>query len=101
MNVIYFFNNNRKNSINRIKINGEGCNDPCKIKLETLSFFKTKFNETWPSRPKLISPIFKKLLDSELHHNLQAPISLDEITASVWACGNEKAQGPTGFPSNS
>ena len=47
-------------------------------------------------RPKLISPLFKKISAFELQ-NLESPITLEEIKHAMWACGNEKAPGPDGF----
>lgn len=92
----YVNKNNRKNRINGLLINGEWCTDPLKIKTEAYNFFKAKFQEAYPVRPKLISPLFKKIPAFELQ-NVESPITLEEIKHAVWACGNEKACGPDGF----
>lgn len=44
-------NNNRRNRINGLMINGNWCTDPVIIKLETLKFFQSKFHEEWSVRP--------------------------------------------------
>ena len=74
-------------------INGTWCNDSEKIKHEVFKCLANKFKEKWPSRPKLNNNHFKRITpaDSQM---LEEPISLEEIKAAVWACGNEKAPGP-------
>ncbi|XP_023750827.1 uncharacterized protein LOC111899176 [Lactuca sativa] len=71
----YVNSNNRKNGIDGIMINGNWCTDPSLIKMEAFNFFAEKFNERWPSRPKLVSRHFKQILptDNEL---LETPFTL-------------------------
>ena len=61
--------------------------NPTDIKMEIFNFFSSKFNERWPVRPKLISPLFKKLAPEHRCH-LESPISIDEIKKAIWGCGS-------------
>lgn len=89
-------NNYKKNSISGLSINGTWCTDPQSIKNEALEFFRKKFFDLWPHRPKLISPLFSSLSEDQLS-SLEAPFSISEIKNAIWACGNDKAPGPDGF----
>ncbi|KAI3517218.1 hypothetical protein L1887_16430 [Cichorium endivia] len=92
-----FVNNKRRKSrINGLVINGEWNTKVEDIKQEAYMFFRDKFHEKWPSRPKLINSRFRKL-EPDISNNLEEEFSLEEVKRAVWDCGNEKAPGPDGF----
>nr|KAJ0220562.1 hypothetical protein LSAT_V11C200090910 [Lactuca sativa] len=70
--------------------------DPAAIKEVVFNHFAGRFAEPNKLRPKFISPNFKKLPPQVAKH-LEDPFSLDEIKATIWACGSDKAPGPDGF----
>ena len=77
-------------------INGVWNIEPEAIKQEVHQFFKDKFYEKWPVRPKFINPGFKTL--SPAHCSiLDAPISHEEIKQAIWCCGGDKSPGPDGY----
>ncbi|KAI3751226.1 hypothetical protein L2E82_22274 [Cichorium intybus] len=86
----------RKNTINGLMVNGTWVSSVNEIKGEVLRYFKNKFSESWPSRPKLVSPYFKSISMMDAI-KLEAPFTLDEVKVAVWACGSDKAPGPDGF----
>ncbi|KAL4586081.1 hypothetical protein LXL04_010712 [Taraxacum kok-saghyz] len=88
--------NKRHNRINGLIIEGEWCTDPVTIKSEVLQFFKDKFNEEHPVRPKFINNNFKKL-DANDRDSLDRGFTIAEVKEAVWSCGNDKAPGPDGF----
>lgn len=69
------------------------------IKKEIFTFYRKKFQDKWPSRPKIISPKFQSL-DNYTSTSLEVPFSMEEIKHVVWECGNEKASGPDEFTFN-
>ncbi|KAI3728415.1 hypothetical protein L6452_17051 [Arctium lappa] len=90
---------NKKSTSSRIhglKINGIWVSDPGKIKDEVHNFFKRKFEDKNPVRPKMRSGLFKRLSDDQ-RKLLEAPFEMEEVKATVWSCGNNKAPGPDGF----
>lgn len=89
-------NKHRKERIHGITISGEWCTDPELIKKETFEFFRNKFHEPWPVRPKLISSLFKRLKPDQSSF-IEAEITLYEIKIAVWCCGSDKAPGPDGL----
>ena len=86
-------NKKRKNMIHGITINSEWCSDPKLIMKEVVEYFKGKFHETLPNRPKLISPLFK-LLNLIQRSQIESPIIIEETKSAIWCCGSEKALGP-------
>nr|KAJ0203523.1 hypothetical protein LSAT_V11C500238810 [Lactuca sativa] len=83
-----------KNNIYEDTINGCWSTDPNQIKEEAYRFFRDKFKEKWPSRPKCCNLLFSGI--SEEHRTyLEQSTSLEEIKADV-----EKALGPDGFTFN-
>ncbi|XP_023763808.1 uncharacterized protein LOC111912315 [Lactuca sativa] len=89
-------NNNRKNTIYGLTINGAWSTDVQEIMGEAFRFFEQKFKERWPKRPKLISNQFMTLSEED-SGNLEKPFTLEEIKSAIWACGNEKAPMPGWF----
>ncbi|KAJ9547610.1 hypothetical protein OSB04_020153 [Centaurea solstitialis] len=82
--------------INGLTINGRWESNPKAILDEVFNFFSSKFQENMPIRPKLLSLLFKKLLDTGRSF-LEAPFTLEEIKLVVWSCGEDKAPGPDGL----
>lgn len=77
-------------------INGVWISNPDRIKDEVRSFFKKKFKEEHPIRPKLRSGLFKRL-SAEQREILEVTFEFEEVKVAVWICGNNKAPGPDGF----
>ncbi|XP_023767976.1 uncharacterized protein LOC111916545 [Lactuca sativa] len=92
----YVNNKKNKNHIHGLIINGSWNTDVAAIKGEVLSFYQKKFQEKWPSRPKLISSEFS-MLDPASRSKIEEPFSTEEIKRAIWACGGDKAPGPDGF----
>jgi len=89
-------NRNKKNHLHGLTINGTWTGEPNEVKQEAFNFFSQKFKERWPNRPKLRSNDFSSI--SQADQNFQeAPFTISEVKATIWACGNEKAPGPNGF----
>ena len=68
--------------INGIKDSGFWISDPAAIKEVVFNHFARRFAEPYKSRPKFISPKFKKLPPQVAKH-LEDPFSLDEIKAAI------------------
>lgn len=77
-------------------VNGRWTSKMQEVKHKTYNFFKNKFSENRHIRPKFTSPYFKKLTMMDAI-KLEAPFSLEEVKAAIWACGSEKAPGPDEF----
>ena len=88
--------NLKHNRISGLNIDGRWETDPGIIKNEVWSYFKNKFKETHPIRPRIRSNKFKRLSQGD-SHTLELPLSREEIKRAVWSCGNDKAPGPDGF----
>lgn len=89
-------NQNRKNHIDGLMINGKWSNEVEEIKKEVFNFFQNKFNERWVSRPKLVNSRFKSI-DMMDAIRIEAPFSIDEVKKATWACGSDKAPGHDGL----
>ncbi|KAI3509571.1 hypothetical protein L1887_24947 [Cichorium endivia] len=87
---------NRKNTITGLMVNGKWVSSVDEVKGEVFRYFKNKFSETWPSRPKIVSRHFKSISMMEAI-KLEAPFTMEEIKDALWACGCDKAPGPDGF----
>ncbi|KAL7598934.1 hypothetical protein Lser_V15G26688 [Lactuca serriola] len=92
-------NRKRKNHINGLVINGSWNTSVEDIRQEVLNFYKDKFKEKWVSRPKFISPKFRKLDLMNIEHQ-EDPFTLEEIKHAVWSCGKDKALGLDGINFN-
>lgn len=86
-------NQNRKNHIDGLMINGKWSNEVEEIKKEVFNFFQNKFNERWASRPKLVNSRFKTISMMDVIR-IEAPFTIDEVKKATWACGGDKALGP-------
>nr|KAJ0203968.1 hypothetical protein LSAT_V11C500292530 [Lactuca sativa] len=89
-------NKKRKNKIAGLLIDNNWIIEPEPIKEEIFNFYRQKFQEKWPSRPKFSSTQFSPL-DIETSASLEAPFTLEEVKNAIWSCGNEKSPGPNGF----
>lgn len=89
-------NNNRKNRINGLNINGSWIKDSSTIVKEVWEFFSKKIDEPINNRPKLINNKFKKISDIDKFALIML-FSENEIKDAIWCCGNEKAPGLYGF----
>ncbi|XP_021971461.1 uncharacterized protein LOC110866627 [Helianthus annuus] len=89
--------NKRKasNSIPGLTINGYWETRPSKVKKEVFRFFKEKYVEDMPSRPKLRGYNLKRLSEDEAA-SLVAPFSDTEVKQALFGCGSDKAPGPDG-----
>lgn len=92
----YVNNNNRKNKISGLLINGRWESDVQSIKNEAFRFFSEKSKEKWKSRPKLINPNFLSINMMDAIR-LEAPFSYEEVKKVVRECGGDKAPGPDGL----
>lgn len=89
-------NRNRRSRINGLTINGKWTTEVSQIKEEVFRFYCDKFNERWPSRPKLVNHQFRRL-PSDVALSIEEPFTEVEIRVAVWACGGDRAPGPDGF----
>ncbi|KAL4592501.1 hypothetical protein LXL04_005499 [Taraxacum kok-saghyz] len=89
-------NKARRNMIHGLNINGVWCSDPTIMKKGVRDFFSRKFHEKWPTRPKLLSPLFKRFHPNQMH-SLKKPFDAYEIKVAISDCGSEKASGPDDF----
>nr|KAJ0216241.1 hypothetical protein LSAT_V11C300125010 [Lactuca sativa] len=89
-------NKKRKNRIAGLLIDNQWITNPETIKSEIFSFYKKKFRERWPTRPKFLNSRFS-VLDPLASSSLEAPFTIEEIKEAIWTCGSEKSSGPDGL----
>nr|GEX92775.1 RNA-directed DNA polymerase, eukaryota [Tanacetum cinerariifolium] len=91
--------------INRMRVNlsvkgvmseGEGVDDPIRVKDEFRNHFADRFNDPG-MRHGRINFIFPNRLTLEQVSDLEASVSNEEIRKAVWGCGENKSPGPDGF----
>ncbi|CAH1436949.1 unnamed protein product [Lactuca virosa] len=82
----YINGKSRRNKINGLMVNGRWATSVAEVKGVSLRFFKNKFTETHVSRPKFTSSFLKSISMMDAI-KLEAPFSLDEVKAAVWAYG--------------
>ena len=92
----YINNNNRKNTIVGLMVNGKWSTEVQVIKQEAAKFFQNKFKEEWTARPKLVNPNIRSISMMDAIR-LEAPFSMEEVKNAVLDCGGEKAPWPDGF----
>ncbi|GKA38027.1 RNA-directed DNA polymerase, eukaryota, partial [Tanacetum coccineum] len=76
--------------------NGVWQTDPVLVKKSFLTHFATQFKQPTDCRLKL-NMVFPNTLSPDQIVELDRPISVDEIKAAVWDCGENKSPGPDGF----
>lgn len=76
--MVMLITKKQRNKIHGLIINGSWSTDVKAIMKEVLEFYKAKFQEKWPNRPKMISKKFNAL-DSSTRISLEAQFSIDEI----------------------
>ncbi|GJV06939.1 hypothetical protein Tco_1344595 [Tanacetum coccineum] len=79
-----------------IMIDGEWITKHHQVKMAFFKFNKDKF-EDHDSEMNLGSVMPQVMLDVNDSNELEALVTVDEIKASVWDSGSQKAQGPEGF----
>ncbi|GKG10943.1 hypothetical protein Tco_0342343, partial [Tanacetum coccineum] len=72
-----------KSRINGIQINGTWVSDPPLVISHIFNFYKNKFLDDSPTRPRFTSNLFKTLSDLEVS-SLDAPFTSKEIKDAVW-----------------
>ncbi|KAJ0497121.1 putative RNA-directed DNA polymerase [Helianthus annuus] len=90
--------NGRKaaNAIPGLSLNGEWISSPPRVKKEVLAFFRSRFKEALPCRPRIVCNNFKKI-SADQSSFLIAPFSYAEVKEAVFGCGDDRAPGPDGF----
>ena len=86
----------RRNSIEKLVVDGEETDDPHTIKLEATKFFKSIFKEEHANRPTFGNLGFKQL-SQEQANTITEKFSRKEIDDAVASCDPSKAPGPDGF----
>ncbi|GJZ05256.1 RNA-directed DNA polymerase, eukaryota [Tanacetum coccineum] len=76
--------------------NGVWQTDPVSVKMSFLNHFAAQFKQPTGFRLKL-NMVFPNRLSSDQIDDLDRPISVDEIKAAVWDCGENKSPGPDGY----
>lgn len=95
------FINNRicKSRLNWLRIGGEWCNEPIKIKQEAQDFFAKRFGEPLHVRPSFNCEGIARLEEVD-RGMLDARFTSDEVLKAVKECDGNRAPGPDGFNFN-
>ncbi|GKD28682.1 putative RNA-directed DNA polymerase, eukaryota, reverse transcriptase zinc-binding domain protein [Tanacetum coccineum] len=83
-------------SIRGVLADGDWHTDPTMVKDLFKDHFATRFKQPDHSRLKL-NIYFPNRLSTDQIVDLDSHISLDEIRAAVWECGENKSPGPDGY----
>ena len=86
----------RRNTIEKISVNGVTTNEPDDIRTAAEAYFKHIFEEPFEDRPTFDGLNFKTLTH-EQQAALISEFSTDEIEEAVKSCDGSKAPGPDGF----
>ena len=86
----------RKNYIKGVRIDGDWCDEPHKVKEEVRNFFHQRFLESDFSRPTLDGVAFQTISQQQ-NNFLVAPFQEEEVKEAIWDCGSQRSPGPDGF----
>ncbi|XP_028073507.1 uncharacterized protein LOC114275726 [Camellia sinensis] len=85
-----------RNEINTLTVGDVVVDDPCRVKLEVLAYFRKQYSEDWQNRPVLVG-LFKSVRDSPCFDMLEAEFIEAEAWAAVKGCDGNRAPSPDGF----
>nr|GEZ97595.1 putative RNA-directed DNA polymerase, eukaryota, reverse transcriptase zinc-binding domain protein [Tanacetum cinerariifolium] len=83
-------------AIRGVFVNGVWLTDPGSMKLTCHDHFADRFKQPTSTRFK-INTEFPNRLSSDQIRDLDKSISVEEIKAAVWDCGENKSPGPDGY----
>ncbi|GJS95132.1 putative RNA-directed DNA polymerase, eukaryota, reverse transcriptase zinc-binding domain protein [Tanacetum coccineum] len=86
----------RKQMVQGIMEHGQWHTDPETIKNVFVDFYREKFDAVRTHMPALDRNRFTQLDNHDIEM-LERPCSIEEVKATVWHCGSDKALGPDGF----
>ncbi|WRX16641.1 Reverse transcriptase domain - like 10 [Theobroma cacao] len=88
-----------RNHITGITVNGSWVSHPHEVRRATFEYFKDLFDCDQWARPAFPGLQFKKLCRQQAF-NLEAPITMEELKATIWSCDGSKAPRPSSFNFN-
>ncbi|KAJ9553128.1 hypothetical protein OSB04_017173 [Centaurea solstitialis] len=89
-------NQERKNSLRGLEINGEWVDDPVRVSSFVFDFFQNKFLKRTGEFP-IFSSSKTKTISSDEAEQLESPFGEEEVWQAIKDCGNNKSSGPDGF----
>ncbi|XP_028061195.1 uncharacterized protein LOC114264698 [Camellia sinensis] len=85
-----------RNEINTLTVGDVVVDDPSRVKLEALAYFRKQYSKDWQHRLALVGQ-FKSVRDSPCFDMLEAKFTEVEVWAAVKGCDGNRAPGPDRF----